>query len=290
MNKITSPDIDDVAAITRVSNNMRIKCRATISADLKLICDSYEQYMAAQGHPAHIGTTPISPQTGKCLQALYSSPPSDLAHIREIRTSRETHTCPMCGSMHCGTLDHYLPKNGYPVFSVFSKNLVPACSCNGKRGESLFGTHPDERVLHPYFDQCLDRRLLYARIEALGSVPKISIALTVFPTDPLYRAIDFHVKAVVRKTGVLKYLSDRWSAFFRKPDNVVRAFRDNLRSEDEVRHALERELACLDDLHGSKNNWNSMFVFGMLEPHVVAWLSGVLSAPGRGPNSPLGHV
>lgn len=71
--------------------------------------------------------------------------------------------CPMCGSLHSGTLDHIFPQSDYPEFAVFSRNLVPACKCNSKRQNDLLGDGQGERILHPYYDVCLGERLLSAR-------------------------------------------------------------------------------------------------------------------------------
>lgn len=68
---------------------------------------------------------------------------------------------------------------------------------------------------------------------------------------------------------------------FRKPSRVVRAFAENIATQAEVEALLEEEREALDDLHGGKNNWNSMFVSGLLDPPVTAWLAARLGAPGR---------
>lgn len=59
--------------------------------------------------------------------------------------------CPFCGFGHVSTLDHFLPKARYPLFSVLPTNLVPACTdCNrGKGAEVLDGQN---QIPHPYFE------------------------------------------------------------------------------------------------------------------------------------------
>ena len=86
----------------------------------------------------------------------------------------------------------------------------------------------------------------------------------------------------------MRYLADRWSSLFRKPSRVVRAFAENIATQAEVLALLEKERDALDDLHKGKNNWNSIFVSGLLDPIVLTWLAGRCSMPGRAPDSPLG--
>lgn len=60
--------------------------------------------------------------------------------------------CPFCGIGTVNTLDHYLPKTHFPMFSVTPHNLVPACTwCQGEKME-YFPTTAGGQLLHPYFD------------------------------------------------------------------------------------------------------------------------------------------
>jgi hypothetical protein len=64
----------------------------------------------------------------------------------------ENSICPTCGARPVGSLDHYLPKEQYPLLSVLPLNLTPMCSdCNRKKGTITVGSDVD-RFLHPYFD------------------------------------------------------------------------------------------------------------------------------------------
>lgn len=288
MNKVQSPQYDDSAAFVGLSNNPRLGSYPQLQPLVGTVHAGYAQYLAVNGEPTLVLNLPISDACATLLKKHYAKPPTDLAHITEMRESTEHLVCPMCGSMHSGTLDHYLPKNGFPIFSVFSKNLVPACKCNSKRSETLLGTNAGERVLHPYFDDCLGERLVSARFEDLGAVPKVSLIVLISNAHPHHSAISFHVRSIVERSAVKKYLADRWSSLFRKPSLVVRAFAENIATQAEVQTVLEEERVALDDLHKGKNNWNSIFVSGLLDPIVLAWLAARFATPGRVPDSPLG--
>lgn len=288
MNKVQLPPYDDSAAFVSLSNNALLGSYPQLQPLVGMVQAGYAQYLAVNGEPTLVLNPPIGAASATFLKKHYATPPADLAHITEMRDSTEHLLCPMCGSMHSGTLDHYLPKNGFPIFAVFSKNLVPACKCNSKRKETLLGTNPGERVLHPYFDDCLGERLVRARFEDLGAVPKVSLVLMVSNAHPSHSAISFHFRSIVQRSAVKKYLADRWSSLFRKPSLVVRAFAENIATQAEVQAQLEAERDSLDDLHKGKNNWNSIFVNGLLDPIVLAWLAARFATPGRVPDSPLG--
>ena len=80
--------------------------------------------------------------------------------------------CPLCGGIgHVRTLDHYLPKANFPLYSVLPSNLVPCCrDCNSEK-LNAFSTDEPNQTLHPYFDH--DRFFTQKWISA-----------RVIPTDP----------------------------------------------------------------------------------------------------------
>jgi hypothetical protein len=287
VNKLQLPAYDDSAAFDNLSKNQLLGSYPKLQPLVGCVQASYAQYEAVHGAPTLVQNHPISAEAAAFLKRHYASPPADLAYITEMRESTEHLICPMCGSMHSGTLDHYLPKNGFPIFSIFTKNLVPACKCNSKRKETLIGANPGERVLHPYFDDCLHERLVSARFEDLGEVPKVSLVLLISNTHPLHPAIAFHVRSIVQRSAIAKYLADRWSSLLRKPSLVVRAFADNIATQTGVRALLEEERDTLDDLHKGKNNWNSIFISGLLDPPATTWIAAKLARPGRVPGSGL---
>lgn len=61
--------------------------------------------------------------------------------------------CPLCGGVgHVRTLDHYLPKANFPLYSVMPTNLVPCCrDCNSEK-LNAFAEVRGNQTLHPYFD------------------------------------------------------------------------------------------------------------------------------------------
>lgn len=287
MNKLPAPVHGDAAAFESLANNHRLKSFPHLQPIVADVQEGYVQYVNAGGQPAHVPKQVLGDALSGCLKQHYASPPADIAYIKDMRRSSAHRGCPMCGSMHSGTLDHYLPQHDYPAFSLFSLNLVPACLCNSKRGNTLAGQNPDERILHPYYDECLEERLVRAKFEDLGEVPRVSVVLAVPDTHPSYSAITFHFEKIVQKTAIRGYLADQWSSLIRKPSLVIRALGENFDSLAELRYALEDELVKLDDLYRGKNGWPSLFVAGLLDPLVLEWLLEQLSSPGREPDAPL---
>ncbi|MCG5078680.1 hypothetical protein [Paraburkholderia tagetis] len=287
MNRLHPPEIDDNEALTKLANNKRVRSFPHLLAELAPIIAGYEQYRAVLGDAHQIANVPLSDEVRGYLKGHYSSPPADLSYIRNLRLDAEQRVCPMCGSMHRGTLDHLMPKEAYTAFAVFSLNLVPACKCNTLRGEVIVGPSAGQRILHPYFDECLSERLIAARFDDLGAIPRISIQLLTPLAHPQHRAIEFHVREIVSNTAILKHLSDRWTHLCDRPQRIVRALAEIPQSEQALREILEKERELTDETRGGKNNWDSVFVTGLLDADVLHWLYLQLSRPGRGPDAPL---
>jgi hypothetical protein len=86
--------------------------------------------------------------------------------------------CPLCGHRRVGSLDHYLPKQLFPLLSVTPANLVPACNeCNKAKLAAAPAT-ADDQTLHPYFDHVDRDPWLKARLER---DPQLAV---VFYADP----------------------------------------------------------------------------------------------------------
>lgn len=87
----------------------------------------YSQYFVPEGKPA---------------REIYNS-------IKQIARGK----CPLCGGVgHVRTLDHYLPKANFPLYSVLPTNLVPCCrDCNSEK-LNAFSTMRGGQTIHPYFD------------------------------------------------------------------------------------------------------------------------------------------
>lgn len=73
------------------------------------------------------------------LTGLYDQRPACFSYIKELRKKAniQLSVCPYCGMPGRLTLDHYLPraKGAFPHFSVFKRNLVPACdACQSAKG------------------------------------------------------------------------------------------------------------------------------------------------------------
>lgn len=180
-----------------------------------------------------------------------------------------------------------MDKDNYPAFAIFSQNLVPACLCNSKRPRTLVGPNPGERILHPYFDAILAERIIAARFTDLGPVPHIETRVLLDPAHPEFAAVAFHHDSVIMNTSLRGYLVDMWVKLLQRPDALVTDLRQNPLSKADLVTFIENQRERVDYMRSSKNNWDSIFLSGLLEGYVIDWLYAQLTRPGRLPDTPL---
>lgn len=107
-----------------------------------------------EGEDSEVVTGTVTKGELKKLYTGQLTPQSKPARVvyEQLRSRAPHQICPLCGFGEVRTLDHYLPKARYPLFSVCPDNLVPACrDCNTEKLEAFY-TSAAELPLHPYFD------------------------------------------------------------------------------------------------------------------------------------------
>lgn len=104
--------------------------------------------------------------------------------------------CPFCGISETSTLDHYLPKEKYPEYSVFPLNLVPSCGvCNTRKRDRILEDGTDVRMfLHPCYDDIPDEAFVEVSTKMEGDVLVLSYKVVRPPGMSLrtYRHIRSH--------------------------------------------------------------------------------------------------
>lgn len=104
--------------------------------------------------------------------------------------------CPYCSVRDADTVDHYLPKALYPIYSVTPINLLPSCmQCNKGKGIE-YPTKPEEQTLHPYFDYIENNGWLSANIIQLEPISiNYSIQKPIACSNLMFERVKNHFKS-----------------------------------------------------------------------------------------------
>ena len=161
MRNITAPVRDDIDDYRTAIGGRPIESRTTLASYEAAIRAAYLDYageavsilalepmeLLELSHAPLLRENYSTLSKGRALEELAS----DIYEAAEFR-------CPMCNFEPAATLDHFLPKVGYPEFSVLARNLIATCNtCNHKKG-----ARPANGFVHAYFDQLPHQQILVA--------------------------------------------------------------------------------------------------------------------------------
>lgn len=264
MKKLPIPEVDDLDVLKKMKDNDRIASQPYIADEYDVMRLQYISYAGNDGDPWACTGGQISEELKDKLEYHYTHPYSDLKYIKELRSKGSPDVCPLCGSSKTATLDHFLPQADYPEWIVYSKNLVPACDCNSKRRNDVKGSNINERVLHPYYDECLSERIVCAEFKGDLELPDIDIIP--LPSRAVSEeTVRFHIDTVVKRSTVIPWMEAKWQSMRRRPKNIMSAIPKNagVLTFDEMEEYILETLEDKDSEHQTLNNWYSMFIFGI---------------------------
>ena len=219
-------------------------------------------YVAACGDPSVVKPWAEIAAKKKLLESLYSSQPPSCSFQKPVLDSLRTKVlqfCPACGEDGTpNTLDHYLPKNKYPEFSVISRNLFPMCDiCQGKKGSKTVNEANQRFFLHPYFDDFTALSVVRLVIGRPFDSPK-SFAIQPHPVLTVDQSalISRHLKEL----GI----SSRYEQFFKTEYTRLKKLVSRARvKRQDIRERITgfHEYA----LDKSTNSWGAIFYQGVLD-------------------------
>ncbi|MFB8206648.1 hypothetical protein [Streptomyces sp. NPDC056010] len=179
--------------------------------------------------------------------------------------------CLLCGNSEIGSLDHHLPKDTLPLYTICPVNLVPACGkCNQMKGDRI-GATGDQRTLHPYYDRPGQTgRYLFADITSWPVQFRIQ-ALPEWDAE-LHARVEYHFHTFK--------LAQRYSEFCISVVTANQWLHQKIRRESGV-PALTAHLQEDAEQHASThgvNAWDTALRYGLADS---AWYlhQGVFESP-----------
>lgn len=267
MKAINPPHINDTEELQLLAENTKLGSYPELLNNHAVFIDQYEKYTEHGGDPWSITSKIAGDKFKKSLITHYDNAPKGrLEFIDHFRRKLSPNICPMCGGPGNGTLDHYLPKDLYPEFSFYSKNLIPACNCNSLRGIKVKGNTASERAIHPFFDTFLGQRLYTTLFEGMFETPKISI-VAINDSHPQIGIIQFHLNEVINNDATQGWFEKHWSDLSERAhdllDLVLPQPPQHITGGD-LKSYIERYRNAKDKEYDTPNNWYSIFYTGLI--------------------------
>ncbi len=113
---------------------------------------------------------------------------------KKVKEANKNGKCLYCDLNEDDPLDHYMPKQIYPEFSIFSLNLVPSCSkCNRKKFNTWLDKKGNRSFINPYFDRINDKELLKCEILFANGNPSPKYFIDTGSTNQISEIMKNHV-------------------------------------------------------------------------------------------------
>lgn len=200
------------------------------------------------------------------LLKLYSSQRKPIIELKKELTTNEfnqkINTCPNCTIEKVASLDHYIPKEEFPEFSVNPINLVPCCStCNSKKKENW---KDDKKMLflNLYSDVIPNSQYLFVNVVSkteftfeLKNVSKIDLNL--------FKVIDSHYS----RLNLLQRFREDSDEVISELDLLISNGRDSFNNDIKLEKFINNHYSTIEKRDGV-NNWKVVLVKAMLNSNI----------------------
>ncbi len=222
----------------------------------------YKEYEDNTSSLEMIGLISWEKENAKALRNLVNSRTYFSTLKRKIRQLSKNGKCMYCDFSEHDPLDHYLPKNPYPEFSIFSLNLIPSCSrCNRLKHDEIF-INGKRVYLNPYFDAIDEKQYVVCDIYFKGSnLPTPEFSIESYKGDTLAEIFLTHFEKLSLKEryeNEANELITNWVSRAAQIKNISGDFNTNMKN-------LIRVDLNADKTRFGINNWRYAVEKAMIE-------------------------
>nr|WP_326188467.1 hypothetical protein [Exiguobacterium indicum] len=173
MRKLNPPTLDSEKVYENIKDRSKKKEKKKILGDRQeYVFERYTYYETIKMSLENITQSEILDEEKSAFLSCYSRNKDGylegrvVTEIIENQSLEHREHCPYCGLDKPRTIDHYLPKDIFPEFSIFPLNLIPCCNyCNQKKGE-VWLNGENRKFLNFYTDEIpQDVQFLFVELE-----------------------------------------------------------------------------------------------------------------------------
>ncbi|MGB7390741.1 hypothetical protein [Marinomonas sp.] len=257
MRNLPIPETNNKRKLKKIVSSKNKPYKGRLVKILPKVKIRYDDYDNNANFLENIPASTIIDVSSDALIKCYTSKTEEMSALRDELLYPELEDfdeCPFCGIGEPTTLDHYLPKEEFPEFSVLSKNLIPVCGvCNSNYKGRKWIENGERLFLHTYYDQFPDEYLFKASVTIKNKV-SIEFSATSVAAEPYFCNI-FHNhfdKLSLNK----RYKRKASTEIARKRRSLELIYRRNNSAKD-VSNSLREEANRLE-IDFSKNHWKTV--------------------------------
>lgn len=174
--RLPLPERDKVADLDLAISRRRLATRQVLLNARQDVVNAYENYEAfLKDIKGFTSLAEDSALLTKSLQDNFSlldkGRPLEGLRSHIFRAAEpQNFQCPLCGRAQVCALDHFLPKDQFPEYSILVDNLIPVCErCNRLKGAEC-DREGGMLMLHAYYDEFPNQEILFAEVGIDASV------------------------------------------------------------------------------------------------------------------------
>lgn len=233
--------------------------------------NNYSSAPPASGYrsvlPADDGNVKSGWSIKKILIDHYENSPTHLGElISSRRRKHELDSCPYCGKpVIPSTIDHFLPKEDWPEFSIYPDNLVPQCiDCVPIKGQKYYCVDDGIAMfIHPFYSPLLSN---------IGFVISASLNKSEVVFDVSYKFSNIsdaempRVRLHIKTLRVTKRIKEYCEALLR------RTIRKAKKSRASVAKIIECHLPETQEEYYLSNNWEEAFYTAINQQAIIQYI------------------
>lgn len=259
MRSLLRLDVDDEETFRATSGEKQEPIQTRLRGLQERVFARYACYVRSRSGLENVAAHVYVPEDGDALRHAYSYPTRSVkALLEEVKKNAVRNVfgkCSYCDAVGDLTIDHYLPKQAYPEFSILAENLVPVCSpCNRKKGNRI-EVGGRRAFYNPYVDIEPTGKWLYADlIDPARGTLMFSIARPRRMSVQNFELIERHFAAL----GLLKRYLGMGAPVLQEALAVIR---ENLNGSrvSQIRSELKRLAVRQRDVYGQNHFRTAVF-------------------------------
>lgn len=233
--KYTGCDAKEHSACGLFINN---KCsKKILETNLNQLIEWYNRYNR------NIETQKFLDHEKKAYLSLYENKTTSSRELlNKIKENFIKESCPYCGIGGVPeTIEHILPKEIYPQYSIFSKNLIPCCNaCNSYKSMNIKSSENNEFCTYNFYeDEIPTEEYLEVTIDIINKIPKATFKISSLANN-LFKN---HVKTL----KLLERYALNSNNFFSYIENKIKY---NNMTKDNFIKLCKMEYEVLKEIHG----------------------------------------
>ncbi|WP_156400858.1 HNH endonuclease [Pseudomonas sp. Root329] len=237
--------------------------------------DCYAAYTVnISAHETPLSASLLTPSK-QVLVDFYESPPTKLKKlIRDRRNKHNLDCCPYCGCPNKpDTLDHFIPKDDWPEYSIYPNNLIPQCGgCAPIKGKFYFcNAQRSVLFLHPIYTNLLSKVFFSVEINLAddNSAPTFTPRFHIEDiSEPDKRRVAIHLIKLQTKRRFIEYCETEFIIW----RNLRR------RSAFSIEDAMNQRIIEKSPDRISAQDWGTALYIGIISnPQIVDYFNRIKS-------------